>query len=174
MVRHPGSREPRTLWQSVRGMHAAPRVWRHAVLAWLVLIAGPTGNAAVRWQMGVGRDIDMSGVHELILAFVIVFAAPMAALAFGVFAPLAVGIEYVLQGRASRFVNALLGAALSLPAFVVTVLVVGWPQQVFASAANLQRAIGFLAALPLAGMIVGLGMQHRGSMAPVTRRSALD
>ena len=155
-------------------MHAAShRVWGYAALAWLVLIAGPTVNAAVRWQMGLGRDSDMSGVHELVLTFIIVFSVPMAALAFGVFAPLAVAIDHLLRGRTSRGVNVLLGAVLSLPAFIVIVLVVGWPRPVFASAASLQRAMGLLAALPLAGMTVGLGLQHRRSPRSTMDRSAL-
>ena len=143
---------------------AAPhRVWRYAVLAWVVLIAGPTVHAVLRWQMGVGRDSDMSGVHELILTFLIVLAGPMAALAFGVFAPLAVSIDYISKARTSRFVNMLLGATLSVPALVLTVMVVGWPMNGSVSIAGLQRAMGLFTALPLAGMAVGLGMRHRAS-----------
>lgn len=148
----------------MRGMDAAPhRVWRYAVLAWVALITGPTGHAAIRWQMGVGRDIDMSGVHELVFMFALAFAAPMGALAFGVFAPLAVGIDYIMNGRTPRFVNLILGAALSVPALIVTVIVGGWRMEGIAAVATLQRAMGLIAALPLAGMIVGLGMRHRRS-----------
>jgi hypothetical protein len=143
----------------MRGMDAAPhRVWRYAVLAWFALIAGPTAHAAIRWQMGFGRDVDMSGVHELVLVFVIVFAAPMAALAFGVFAPLAVALDYIVNGRTPRFVNLLLGAMLSGPALIVTVMVAGWPMRGSASA-----AVMLVATLLLAGMIVGLGVRHRRS-----------
>ena len=145
-------------------MDAAPhRVWRYAVVAWAALIAGPTGHAAIRWQMGVGRDIDMSGVHELVFMFALAFAAPMAALAFGVFAPLAVGIDYLLKGRASRFVNVLLGATLSVPALIVTVIVGGWPMTGAPSVVSLRRAMGLIAVLPLAGMIVALGVRHHRS-----------
>lgn len=145
-------------------MNAAPhRVWKYAALAWVALIAGPTVNAAIRWQMGVGRDSDMTGVHELVFTFLIVLAAPMAALAFGVFAPLAVGIDYLMRGRSSRFVNVLLGAILSVPALIVTVIVGGWPGKGVPSVAGLQRALGLIAVLPVAGMIVGLGLRHRRS-----------
>jgi len=148
----------------MRGVVAAPhRVWRYAVLAWVTLIAGPTGHAAIRWQMGVGRDIDISGVHELVFMFALAFAAPMAALAFGVFAPLAVGIDHIMNGRAPRFVNVILGAALSVPALIVTVMVAGWTMKGVPAVATLQRAMGLIAALPLAGMIVGLGVRHSRS-----------
>ena len=155
----------------MRGMDAAPhRVWRYAVLAWVALIAGPTGHAAIRWQMGVGRDIDMSGVHELVFMFALAFATPMAALAFGVFAPLALGIDHIMNGRTPRFLNVFLGATLSVPALIVTVIVGGWPMKAAPSVATLQRAMGLIAALPLAGMIVGLGVRHRSTLEWPDRR----
>ena len=149
-------------WRKMRGMDAAPhRVWRYALLAWVALLAGPIVHAAMRWQMGVGRDADMSGVHELVLTFLIVLSVPMAALAFGVFAPLGVAIDSLTRGRTSRLVNVLLGATLSVPACIVTMSVVGGEMKGVLSSANLQRAMGLFAALPLAGMIVGLGLRHR-------------
>jgi ABC-type phosphate transport system permease subunit len=147
-------------------MDAAPhRIWRFAVLAWLGLIAGPTAHAVVRWQMGVGRDPDMSGVHELVFTFLIVLAAPMAALAFGVFASLALAIDTAIHGRTPRLVNVLLGALLSMPALVVVVLVAGWPMRGSAPHAKV-----LVATLMLAGMIVGLGLRYRGDSQPVRLR----
>jgi hypothetical protein len=150
-------------------MHAAPhRVWQFTTVAWVALIAGPIIQAVIRWEMGVDRDIDMSGVHELIFMFLIVFSAPMAALAFGVFAPLALAIDHLTKGRTSRFVNVLLGATLSLPALLLIVMVAGWPRRGSAS-----HAMVLVAVLLLAGMIVGLGLRHRGSTPPsVIRPSA--
>lgn len=151
-------------------MDAEPhRIWRYAGLAWIGLIAVPTVHAVRLWYLGSGRDSDMSGVHELILMFLMVLSAPMAALAFGVFAPLAIVIDRIADGRTSRFVNILIGAALAAPALFVTVVVVG-PQHdwmgVLAVVRHPDRAIGLFAALPLAGMIVGLGLRHRRSTAP--------
>ena len=140
-------------------MEAAPhRVWRYAVLAWMILLAGPIILAVVRWQMGVDRDIDMTGVHELVFMFLIAFSAPAAVLAFGMFAPLAVGLDSIAKGRTSRFVNVLLGATLSLPVLLITVLVAGWPRR-----GSTSYAAVLVAALLLAGMTVGLGLRHRGS-----------
>jgi hypothetical protein len=55
----------------------------------------------------------------------------------------------------------LIGAALSVPALIVTMMVGGWPTEGAATAATLQRAMGLIVALPLAGMIVGLGVRAR-------------
>jgi hypothetical protein len=143
----------------MRDMDPAPhRVWRYTVPAWMILLGAPLLLAVARWQMGVDRDIDMSGVHELVFLFLIAFSAPTAVLAFGVFAPLAVGLDSIAKGRTSRFVNVLLGAALSLPVLVLTVIVAGWPRRGSASYAAV-----LIAALLLAGMTVGLGLRHRGS-----------
>jgi hypothetical protein len=45
----------------------AHRVWRYAAVAWITLVAVQTCYAVIRWQMGLGRDPDMSGVSELIV-----------------------------------------------------------------------------------------------------------
>ena len=148
------------------------QVWRYSGFAWVVLLALPTAYGAVRWEMGLGRDSDMAGVHELILVFLITLAAPMAALAFGVFAPLAIAIDHIAKGRTTRSINALLGASLSAPALVVTLLVVGWPDHfvdAFTSG-HLRRAIALILALPLAGVIVGLGLRHRRATPPRVHR----
>ena len=137
---------------------ATHHVWRYAIVAWLALIAGPTLHAARRWQVGVGRDPDMSGVHELVFVFAIALAVPMAALVFGVFAPLAVALDCLLNGRTPRFVNVLLGASLSVPAMIVTVAVAGWPMRGSSSAAMM-----LLAMLMVAGVIVGFGVRSRKS-----------
>ena len=158
-------------------MDAEPHsIWRYAGLAWIGLIAVPTVQAVRLWYMGPGRDPDMSGVHELILTFLMVLSAPMAALAFGVFAPLAIFIDRIANGRTSRFVNVLMGAALSAPALVVTVVVVGSKHDltgILAAIRHPDRAIGLFVALPLAGIIVGLGLRHRRSSAPKVRRPSI-
>ena len=144
----------------------AHRVWRYAALAWMMLVVVPTSYAVIRWQMGLGRDPDMSGVGELILLFLFVITVPMAALAFGVFAPLAIAYDYVAKGRTPIYLNVFVGAVLAAPALVVSVVAVGWPQHdVRQSMAALRhidyRADGFAMALLLGGMVVGLGVRHR-------------
>jgi len=158
-------------------MDAKPhQVWRYAGLAWVALISVPTAYAVLRWQVGLGRDVDIHGVDELILMFLLVLSAPMAALAFGVFAPLAIVIDRIASGRTSRFVNVLIGAALSAPALVVTVVVGGSKHDlrgIVAAIRHPDRAIGLFVALPLAGIIVGLGLRHRRSTAPKVRRLSI-
>jgi hypothetical protein len=143
----------------------AHRVWRATALAWITLVAVPTGYAAIRWQMGLGRDPDMTGVSELIVFLLIVLTVPMAALAFGVLAPLAIAYDYIAKGRTPMYLNVLFGAALSAPALAVSVVAVGWPQhdvrQSMSVLRHLDRAPDFVAALLLSGMIVGLGVRHR-------------
>jgi|SRR4051812_10003024 hypothetical protein len=161
----------------MRDMDAEPhRIWRYAGVAWIGLIAVPTLYAVRLWYVGPGRDPDMNGVHELILTFVMVLSAPMAALAFGVFAPLAIVVDRIVNARTSRFVNLLMGAALAAPALVVTIAVVGskhdW-RGILTAIRHPDRAIGVLVALPLAGIIVGLGLRHRKSPAPTVRRPSI-
>ena len=161
----------------MRQMDAEPhRIWRYAGVAWIGLIAVPTVQAVRLWYLGPGRDVDMSGVHELILTFLMVLSAPMAALAFGVFAPLAIVIDRIANGRTSRFVNLLMGAALSAPALVVTLVVVGSKHDltgILSAIRHPDRAIGLFVALPLAGIIVGLGLRHRRSSASTVPRSSI-
>ena len=139
------------------------RVWRYAALAWIALITIPTAYAVIGWQMGLDRDPDMSGAGELIALFLVVITVPMAALAFGVFAPLAIAYDHVVKGRTPTYVNVLFGAALSAPALVVSVVAVGWPQhdlrQSMSVLRHLDRAPGFETALLVGGMIVGLGVR---------------
>ena len=153
---------------------ARHRIWPYTVLAWFALVAVPTAYAAAQWQMGIGRDPDMSGVGELVLSFLFIVTLPMAALAFGVFAPLALAVDYLVNGRTSRLVNVLLGAVLSAPALFVTVLVTGWPErsmeEVMTARRHPARATGIVAATLVAGMIVGLGLRHREQHGSTRRR----
>jgi hypothetical protein len=141
------------------------RVWRYAALAWITLVAVPTGYAVIRWQMGLGRDPDMSGVGELIFSFLFVISFPMAALAFGVLAPLTIAYDSLAKGRAPMYLNVLVGAGLAVPALVVSVLAVGWPQHGLRDSVSalrhLDRADGFAMAVLLGGMIAGLGVRYR-------------
>ena len=144
-------------------------IWRQAALAWIALVAIPTAYAVIRWQMGLVRDPDMSGIGELIFTFVIILAAPMAALAFAVYAPLALAVDRIAKGRTRRVVNVMLGAMLAVPAVLVTMIVLGAPRHGLAHAVSQiawpRPALGVFAALPAAGMIVGLGLRvtRRGS-----------
>ena len=150
------------------------RIWPCAFLAWVALLLVPVAYEAVQWERGIGRDPDMSGVGELVGFLLFMLSLPMALLAFAVFAPLAIGIDYIAKGRTTRFVNALIGAALCAPALVVSVVASGWPEHSLSDAMAVirdpGRAAGFVAALPVAGMIVGLGLRHRGNGA--ARREA--
>lgn len=140
------------------------RIWRYAGLAWIALVVVPIGYAAVRWQMGLGHDPDMTGVGELMLSMLVVILVPMAALAFGVLAPLAIGVDQLTNARTPRAVNVLIGAALSAPALVVTVVAVGWPEHgirdALAALGHLGRAPGFGLGVLLAGIIVGFGLRY--------------
>jgi hypothetical protein len=142
----------------------AHRVWRYTALAWITLVAVPTGYAAIRWQMGLGRDPDMTRVSELISFFLFVLSVPMAALAFGVLAPLAISYDYIAEGRMPIHLNVLFGAALSAFALVVSVVATGWPEhdlrQSISVLRHLDRAPDFVAALLLSGMIVSLGVRR--------------
>lgn len=64
----------------MRGMTVeAHRVWRYALFAWVVLVAVPTAYAAIRWQLGIDHDPDMSGSGELIAGFLFILTLPMPA-----------------------------------------------------------------------------------------------
>jgi hypothetical protein len=132
------------------------RVWRFAGVAWLFLIAVPTASSAIFWQLGIGRDQDMSGPGELSILVLLVLIVPTALLAFAVLAPLAVGVDRLVRGRTPRSVNLLIGLALA--ASVVAAGMLAFPPRGFAPAG---RAL--LSAMPFAGMIVGLGLRHRQS-----------
>ena len=156
-------------------MREPHHVWRFTAIAWLALVAVPTAYAMMRWQMGGGRDPDMSGVGELVSTFVFFLTVPMGALAFGVFAPLAIAIDYIAKGRTTRFVNLLLGVALAVPALVIAVVVSGWPEHSLSDAMTAirhsERAPGFLAALALAGIIVGFGLRRAQVRVPIVDQS---
>lgn len=140
------------------------RVWPYAAVAWATLVVIPITYHAARWQMHFGRDPDVNGVSELVSLLLFIFTVPMAALAFLVFAPLAIAADYIIRGRTSRLVNALFGAALALPANFVSVFVTGWPEHTFdeimAAFRHPERAPAIAAATLLAGTIVGLGLRH--------------
>jgi hypothetical protein len=112
----------------------------------------------------LGMIGEMRGVHKLLLAYASTYAAPMAVLVFGVFAPLATLIDYMTGRRTSRVVNVLLGAALAVPVLGVVLWWEGSSVEYLLAHVN---GIGPLLPLPLTGMIVGLGMRHRKSVRPL-------
>ena len=122
----------------------------------------PIAYAGWEWHHGIHRDADHFSELAGFLAFV--FTLPMAALAFGVFAPLAIALDRLLRGRTARAVNVLLCMMLAAPAFFVTVYVAGWPEHSVAQAVgalrHLDRDRGFVLAHVFAGAIVGFGLRH--------------
>lgn len=148
------------------------RIWVHAALAWLAMVAIPTLFVTIQWERGIARDPDMRSVWELIFTFVMVLTLPMGALAFGVFAPIAIGIDRRTTGRTTGLANALIGAGLAVPALLVTLIALiamdwrsvaeyGVRASLFASARNLQSWILFSCVFVAAGIIVGLGLRRR-------------
>lgn len=150
------------------------RVWFYTGVAWVALVLIPVAYAAVQWERGIDRDVDMTGVGELIGFLLFILSVPMAALAFGVFAPLGIALDVMLKGRTSRVVNVLLGAVSTGPAIFATVWVTGWPGHslpdvITAFRHSPDRAPQIVAATLMAGMIVGLGLRHRGSQTSATK-----
>ncbi|HEX6974433.1 MAG TPA: hypothetical protein VF147_08530 [Vicinamibacterales bacterium] len=132
------------------------RVWRCAVLAWLLLLAIPSASAAIFWQAGGGRDPDMSGPGELVILTLLALTIPAAALGFAYLGPLAVAADRLAGGRTPRAVNLLIGVALSAP--VVLVGMLGAPAR---GLTPMGRAL--LATMPIAGLIIGSGLRYRRS-----------
>ena len=152
------------------------RIWVHTALAWLAMVAIPTLFVMIQWQMGIGRDVDMRSVWELIVTFLIVLTPPMGALAFGVYGPLAIGIDRRMAGRTTGITNALIGAALAVPALVVTLVALiatdwrsiaeyGLGASLSGSTRNLQSWVLFFLVFVTAGIIVGLGLRRRERLA---------
>ena len=111
----------------------------------------------------------------LIVTFVVVLTLPMGALAYLVFAPMAIGIERLTKRRFRRLVNVALGAWLAVPAFIVMNLfgrAMDWQEiSVAALRASAAHAIGhpeplmtLCADFAIAGAIVGLGISDRESL----------
>jgi hypothetical protein len=151
------------------------RIWTHAIAAAAVMVLIPTVAATVGWLTGSSRDSDMSGVHELILLFVILSTIPSFALALGVLAPSAIALDRLTRGRTSRLTNMLLGALLSLPALAALLVAIS----LMSSGTNLrsfgikvmhaistgishpERVFFAIAFFAVPGVIVALGMRHR-------------
>lgn len=148
------------------------RIWAHAALSWLALVFLPTTAVAIQWLRGIGRDPDMSGVHELIIFFVFVSSVPAALVAFGLLAPLAIAADRVIRGRTTRAANVMLGGVLGISAFAL--FVAG------SAAIELARGMTFarlsssfqvfthdpetavvVAMFVVSGMLVGPGLRHR-------------
>lgn len=141
------------------------RVWPFAALAWPALVIVPIAYAAWEWHLGIHGDSDIRHFSELAWMLAFVFTLPMAALAFGVFAPLAIGVDTMLRGRTPRVVNVLLCALLGAPALFVTVYVAGWPEHSVAQTIGAIRRSGkhewgYVAGHLIAGAIIGLGLRH--------------
>lgn len=150
------------------------RIWAHTALAWLAMVAIPTLFVTIQWQRGIARDVDIRSVWELIVTFLIVLTLPMGALAFGVYGPLAIGIDRRTAGRTTGVANALIGAALAVPALVVALVALiatdwrsiaeyGLRASLFGSTRNLQSLVLFSFVFITAGIIVGLGLRRPGT-----------
>jgi hypothetical protein len=150
------------------------RIWPRAAIVAVTLVLTPILIAVIEWELGVDRDPDMTGVHELILFLFAVLAMPSALLSFGVMAPSAIVLDRLVRGRTSRVTNLTLGVAVGVLALVVMILgtaVVSWqpgPSIVemlvrFVSKAANRPKETFLAVayFCLMGMFVTLGMRHR-------------
>jgi len=154
---------------------AAPghRIWPHACVAAAVLWLTPTLSAATTWQLGWGRDPDMSGVHELIAFFLIMSAVPALSLSFGVMAPCAIAVDRIMAGRASRLLNiVLLGVVIGLVGFAAFLLggaLLSWEsgqsiREVLSRMFRPRRpdiAVMVAAFFGLVGMIIAAGMRCR-------------
>ena len=152
------------------------RIWTFAALAWVALVVLPTTVVAVRWQLGVDRDVDMSGVHELILFFILVSSLPAAIVAFALLAPLAIAVDRAIRGRTPRAVNVVLGGVLGVPAFLLflsgsAILALSGRLEGQTSA-NIWRVFHeprtalIVAMFVASGMLVGLGLRHHSATDP--------
>lgn len=112
--------------------------------------------------------------HAAFAWFVVVMTIPMAAVAFGLFGPVATLIDRIAAGRTSRLCNLLIGAGLAIPAFLATLIlqtILGWKGIVSfgvrASVENLLRhpepVVLFTVIFVTGGAIVGLGLRHAGT-----------
>ena len=161
-------------------MHSAAvhehRIWSHAALAAAACVLVPTLLVTIGWYLEPARrDSDMSGVHELILFFVLTLSIPALALSFGVLAPSAIIADRLTGGRTSRRLNLLLAPVIALPMVLAAVafgafLRSGWDLRELAdsmgrplvvAAEQPLRAVLTLAFFAVLGLIVALGMRHR-------------
>jgi hypothetical protein len=153
------------------------RIWSHALAATVVMVSVPTLAATIAWYVNPSwRDIDMDGVHELILTFVMFLSLPALILSFGILAPSAIALDRVARGRTSRAANLLFGSVLAVPALAVFLIggaflrsgphldafVEGFKRPGSVAVHQPVRALVLLALFALAGIIVALGMRHRG------------
>jgi hypothetical protein len=148
------------------------RIWGHAALGAGLLLFGPTLMAAVSWLLGYGRDTDMAGgVFELVAFLLIIGALPSLLLSFGIMAPLAVVMDRVAGGQASRMVNVMAGIAVGLTglaAFLWGGSMLAWQPgesfwQVMSRPLDARPEAAFVGVtlFALVGMIVAAGTRHR-------------
>jgi hypothetical protein len=153
------------------------RIWTFAVLAWVALVALPTTIVAVRWQLGIDRDVDMSGVHELITFFMLVSSLPAAIVAFGLLAPLAIAVDRAIRGRTPRAVNFVVGGVLGVPGFLLflsgsAILELMGGNLEGPISANVWRVFqnprtaAIVLMFVVGGMLVGLGLRHHSATDP--------
>jgi hypothetical protein len=108
--------------------------------------------------------------------FVTILTLPMGALAYLVFAPLAIAIDRRIGGRVSRAARVVIGGSLAVPAFVVANLFVwamdwettariGIRGTVDHSLEHPAPLLVLLGAFIVAGAIVGVGLRHASTAA---------
>ena len=166
---------------------APHRIWPLSVLAWMALVVIPTVAVSIAWMLGIDRDSSVPNAFDLAVLFLFVLPVPAAIAVFALLAPLASATDRVLRGRAGRLTNVVLGAALGVAAY--TLYFVGsallrlptpfTPRRMIADGASLDTLYRFFTALRtpfmeapfnlvvtasfvVGGMLVGLGLRHRG------------
>jgi hypothetical protein len=158
-------------------------------LAWVALVAIPTAVVSIAWMLGIDRDSSVSNVFELALLFIFFLPVPAAVAVFALLAPLAITTDHVLRGRTTRLINVVLGAALGVAAY--TLYFAGsallrlptpfTPRRIIADGASLDTLYRILTApqtpfmwavaavvltcFVVGGMLIGLGLRHRASIA---------
>ena len=154
------------------------RIWSYSAMAAAAFVLGPTVTVTIGWYVQpTFRDSDMTGVHELILLFVMTLATPALALSFGVLAPSAIAIDRVIRGRMSRRINLLFGPVIAIPTLLAFLaggaflnsgpdlgeFVDNFQKPFAVAAAHPGRAVLALAFFAALGVITALGMRHRSA-----------
>jgi hypothetical protein len=104
-----------------------------ALVAWIAMLATLVAGAVIGWETRLMRDSDMSGAFELAAFLVIILGGPLTAIAFGLYAPMAMWLDACIGHTVSRANLSL--ATLSLPLlasvvwFVAAVALWGWPRR---------------------------------------------
>jgi hypothetical protein len=168
---------------------APHRIWAFSFLAWMALVAIPTAAVSIAWMLGLDRDSSAPNLFDLVVLFIFMLPVPAAIAVFALLAPLAITTDLVLRGRTTRLINVVLGAALGVAAY--TLYFAGsallrlptpfTPRRIIADGASLDTLYRILTApqtpfmwavaavvltcFVVGGMLIGLGLRHRASIA---------